>query len=410
MSQMLDEHRLYLSDRTRMSLFRRAIEAVVRPGDIVLDLCCGTGVLGMLAMKAGASRVYQIDCTQMIQIARDVARANGYEKRAIGIRELASRANLPEKVDVAISDQLSHFGIGEGLPELFNDTRRRFLKPGGRIIPQRVELFVAPVNFPAMWRVASFWDSDPVGLKMQPAHNIAFNTGYPSEKTPRRWLGKPARVFTFDLTKETAEHFHGEIEICASTDGIMHGLSGWFVAELAPQVHMTNSPSGKARIHRRAAFLPIEKPTNVKKGDRLKIVMDAIPSETMLSWRVTITNSQGREKAKYFHSTLKGMLLLPEDLAKTRPDFIPRLSDWGEARRSVVNLINGKRNVSQIEKALLRLHPNLFPSLTEASRFVAEVLGPYARPAGESTIAAPAALKKEATVDESTQFSLSSLP
>ena len=95
----------------------------------MLDLCCGTGVLGMLAMKAGASRVYQIDCAQMIQIARDVARANGYEKRAIGIRELASRANLPEKVDVAISDQLSHFGIGEGLPELFNDTRRRFLNP-----------------------------------------------------------------------------------------------------------------------------------------------------------------------------------------------------------------------------------------------------------------------------------------
>ena len=75
MSLMLDEHRLYLSDRIRTSLFRRAIKAVVKPGDVVLDLSCGTGVLGMLAMKAGAARLYQIDVTSMIQIARDVARA-----------------------------------------------------------------------------------------------------------------------------------------------------------------------------------------------------------------------------------------------------------------------------------------------------------------------------------------------
>jgi protein arginine N-methyltransferase 1 len=378
MSLMLDEHRLYLSDRTRVALFRRAINAVVKPGDVVLDLCCGTGVLGMLAMKAGAARVYQIDSTQMIQIARDVARDNGYEKRAIGIRELASRANLPEKIDVAIADQLSHFGIGAGMPELFNDARRRLLKTGGCTIPRSIELFVAAVNFPEMSRVASFWDNHPAGLKMRPAHDIAFNTGYPSEKAPRRWLGKPARMFTFDLTKVTAEHFHGEAEIRASTSGVMHGLSGWFVAELAPQVRMTNSPFSKGRIQRRAAFLPIEKPVAVEKGDCLKIAMDTIPSETILSWKVTIINSQGKEKARYSHSTLKGMLLLPEDLAKTRPDFIPRLSDWGQARRSVVNLIDGKRRVAQIEQALLRLHPNLFPSLTDASRYVAEVLAPYA--------------------------------
>src|SRR5437667_351055 len=76
MSLMLDEHRQYLSDRIRTSLFRRAIGAVIEPGDVVLDLACGTGVLGLLAMKAGAARLYQVDVTPMIQVARDLARAD----------------------------------------------------------------------------------------------------------------------------------------------------------------------------------------------------------------------------------------------------------------------------------------------------------------------------------------------
>jgi len=78
MSLMLDEHRLYLSDLNRTSLFRRAINAVVKPGDLVLDIGCGTGVLGLLAMKAGAARVYQIDQSPMIQVAGVVP---GFPKR-----------------------------------------------------------------------------------------------------------------------------------------------------------------------------------------------------------------------------------------------------------------------------------------------------------------------------------------
>jgi len=103
-----------------------------------------------------------------------------------------------------------------------------------------------------------------------------------------------------------------------------------------------------------------------------------MPTQSMLTWKITALNSRGIEKASCVHSTLKGMLLVPEDLAKTRPDFVPRLSDWGEARRSVVNLIDGKRSVAEIEKRLLRSHPDLFVSLADASAYVAEVLGPYA--------------------------------
>jgi SAM-dependent methyltransferase len=376
MSLPLDEHRLYLSDLTRISLFRRAINAVVKPGDVVLDLACGTGVLGMLAMKAGAARVYQVDESPMIHVARDLACANGYGQSVFGIHDRASRANLPERADVVIADQLSAFGLGAGMPNIFNDARRRLLKPGARAIPRRIELFVVPVNSPEMWRVASFWDKPRAGLKMSPARSVAFNNQYTTEKRPRRMLSRPAQIFAFDLTGIAPERFSAKATIKVSMPGVMHGLSGWFAAELAPGVSMTNSPFSKSRIQRSIAFFPIEKPLSLNKGDRMDITISSITAQNLLSWKVVVFDTKGREKARYVHSTLKGMYIEPDELAKTRSDFTPQLSEWGLARRSVVNLADGTRTLLEIEKELFRIHSALFPSLAEASAYVTRILLP----------------------------------
>ncbi len=53
----LREHMGYVSDAHRLAIYRRAMVAVVKPGDVVLDLGAGTGILGVLACQAGAARV-----------------------------------------------------------------------------------------------------------------------------------------------------------------------------------------------------------------------------------------------------------------------------------------------------------------------------------------------------------------
>ena len=61
MSLIVDEHREYLSDLNRLDAYRRAIEERVRPGFVVVDLGAGSGIMGLLACRAGARRVYAID-------------------------------------------------------------------------------------------------------------------------------------------------------------------------------------------------------------------------------------------------------------------------------------------------------------------------------------------------------------
>ena len=71
------------------------------------------------------------------------------------------------------------------------------------------------------------------------------------------------------------------------------------------------------------------------------------------------------------------MLLCEEDLARERPSFVPSLTHRGVARRSILELCDGRNALSEIEREVYRRHPQLFPSLAQAAAFVSEVVTRY---------------------------------
>ena len=161
MSLILDEHRQYLADGNRVSAFRHAIEEVVTPGDVVLDLGSGTGILGFMACRAGAKRVYAVDEGPIVGLAREVAKANGFQDRITHIKGLSTRVALPETVDIVLADQIGRFGLESGILEYFADARVRFLKPGGVMVPDEVRLIVAPVENQTLFDQVEFWRRAP---------------------------------------------------------------------------------------------------------------------------------------------------------------------------------------------------------------------------------------------------------
>jgi predicted RNA methylase len=74
---MLDEHLGYVADRIRLDRFQAAIARVINAGDRVADLGCGSGILGLLCLQAGAVRVYGIDSTPMLEVARETFALQG---------------------------------------------------------------------------------------------------------------------------------------------------------------------------------------------------------------------------------------------------------------------------------------------------------------------------------------------
>jgi predicted RNA methylase len=68
-------HRTMIRDRVRTEAFRRAIDSVVHPGDIVLDAGAGSGILSVFAAQAGAARVYAVEQTSVAVLAQELAAA-----------------------------------------------------------------------------------------------------------------------------------------------------------------------------------------------------------------------------------------------------------------------------------------------------------------------------------------------
>lgn len=48
---------------------------------IILDVGCGTGILSMFAAQAGAKHVYAVDCSSIVDQARQIIELNGFADR-----------------------------------------------------------------------------------------------------------------------------------------------------------------------------------------------------------------------------------------------------------------------------------------------------------------------------------------
>ena len=379
MSLVVDEHRQYLLDQVRLNAFRRAIQESVKPGDVVVDLGSGTGILGLLACQVGAKRVYSIEESSLIELAREICRVNGFEDRVHFIKGLSTRITLPEPADVILADQVGHFGFEAGLFDYFSDARRRFLKPNGITIPGHIVFCIAPVEHELLWEQIEFWNRSPMGLDVRPARSVAANTGYPVKLTPEQLLGPSVEPLSVDPSLSGSESLRFTCTLSINKTGTLHGIGGWFVAHLSPSVTMSNSPLSEHPIDRRNVFFPLDRPVPVQTGDSMTVTMHILPTQIAVTWTIEIRKNDASVPTplRFTHSTLKGMLISREDLQRTHPAFVPTLTPWGAARLTVLTLCDGKQPLAHIEQELLRRHPDLFPSLSSAATFVAEVVTRY---------------------------------
>ena len=155
-------HRTMIRDRVRTEAFRRAIDSVVRPGDIVLDVGAGSGILSVFAARAGAARVYAVEQTSVAVLAQQLAAANGVEEIVHVIHGDILDVEPPERVEVIVSEWLGGFGIDEGMLGPVTAARDRWLKPGGVMIPRSVTAWAALVHDRYLGDMVQFPAEQPV--------------------------------------------------------------------------------------------------------------------------------------------------------------------------------------------------------------------------------------------------------
>jgi amino acid adenylation domain-containing protein len=135
-------------DDQRNRRYRAAIRKHVR-GRTVVDIGAGAdAILSRFCVESGASHVYAVELMRESSArARAQLASLGYLDRVTLICSDSADVELPEKVDVCVSEVLGTIGSSEGVVPILNDARR-FLKPGGRMIPALSVTRIAGVSLP----------------------------------------------------------------------------------------------------------------------------------------------------------------------------------------------------------------------------------------------------------------------
>ena len=365
MSATLQEHIGYISDAVRSEHFRRAIAQAIRPGDVVADVGCGFGVLGLMCLESGAARVWGIDRTDAIEIARETAQRAGFGDQYHCIRESSFRAVLPEQVDVIILDHVGYFGLDYGIVRTAADARNRFLRQGGRVMPGRITLQLAGIASSEYRAKAEAWAAPEIPEAYHWLREYGINTKYSQTLDRDTVITGQADLGVIDLNGNTPDTISFTADLVATRDGALDGLGGWFDCEIVPGVHMTNSPLADRRMSRPQVFLTFDRTMTVNAGDTIRASVSIRHEVELIAW--TARNQRTGESFK--QSTWRSQILTAADLAPKGAQ-VRALSPIGEAQRLILGYVDGQRTGRDIEDLLLRDHPLLLPTEAEVRSFV----------------------------------------
>jgi protein arginine N-methyltransferase 1 len=307
-----------IADGDRMNAYVGALQQAVKPGSVVLDIGTGTGIFALLACKFGAKKVYAIDPTEAIQVAREIATANGYGDRIEFIQDLSTNITLPELADVIISDLRGILPCFQHHIPAIKDARCRLLAPGGVQIPQSDTLWATVVSAPDLYgKFSSIWDSQPYGFDMQAAKQRVINSWGKGNVAPEQFLTEPRSWATLDYTTIENPNIKAELTWNVDRTGIAHGISIWFDATLAPGFYFSNAP-GKPELVYGRAFFPLSDPIDLELGDTISITLQAnlVVDDYVWSWKTRAIDKSGKIKANFRQSTFFGTPISPEHLRK----------------------------------------------------------------------------------------------
>jgi predicted RNA methylase len=292
--RLIDYHRSMLGDEVRTSAYRAAIATVVKPGDVVVDIGTGSGILSFFACEAGASRVFSIEGGPMAGVAQLASRHLGFGNRVHVLRAHSTNVELPERANVLVTETMGSLGFDEGMLGFVLDARERFLVEGATIVPRRVALAIAPVEVHAEYdKYISWWSKPHYGFDFAPLRVFASNSLLFIDLRPGVEVARAQEILSVDLASFTSPLVGGKIAFEAERDADVHGFAVWFDATLAADIRVDSRRTQDSSW--KQAFMALEVPIRVQRGQSIEVDLETDDGKSW-TWR-------GKVAGEEFHQT-----------------------------------------------------------------------------------------------------------
>jgi hypothetical protein len=291
----------------RNEAFEAALRSVIKKGaTTVADIGTGTGLLALMAAKLGAREVFLYEAAEVAGVAAKVLKANGARNCRL-IPCHSTEMVDPPKVDVVVSETLGNYALEEHVIETLADAKKRFLNPGGVLIPRRIEQFVAPVVSDRVQAEFAAWDM--TGFDLSVAKAMSLNNIYVRTFGAKELL--EAKVWdTVDLGTDGKSARKGEASWKPKAATTVYGFATWWSAELAPGIVLSTAPDAP-RTHWEQLYFPLLQPIATKAGDTIVVNLRSRTSAeagTHVTWIATHRDANGREVDRQSLNLDKGFL------------------------------------------------------------------------------------------------------
>jgi protein arginine N-methyltransferase 1 len=370
-----------IADPVRMDAYARAIQSTLKPGMTVLDIGTGTGIFAMLACRAGARRVYAVDPSEAVQLGREIARANGMDDRIVFIQGLSSEIELPEPVDLIVSDLRGILPFFSSHLSDIIDARNRFLAPDGQMIPRLDSLWGALAEAPEVYEdYTDPWSGRPFGLDMTAATRYLLHNWIHCRGRSMKAVSAPCRWFDIDYRTATAANGSGRMGWPVEETAACHGFVLWFETRLTAVHGFSNAPEQPESIYGKA-FFPFLEPLQLRAGDTVEVVLKAeyVGQEYIWRWNTNHLAGSGKKKARFDQSTFFGTPLSRGRLAEMETSHRPALNPTGEVDRHILALMDGSRTIQDIAEKIRKKYPDRYPTVNEAVDRVCRLSNRYAK-------------------------------
>lgn len=289
-STRLAIHGVMLADAKRNQALAQSLVAAVRPGDVVIDLGAGSGLLALVAARQGARKVYAIERSPMAAVARRLVAQNGYEEVIEVVQADSFDWQPPERAQVLISETLGFAVFDEQLRACVADARERMLVPDARIIPERIDVYAAPVSpVPGIVDIGDMdellgFDFSPLARLFRSAHQ----RGYVPEESE---LAPPELLCRVDCRTMAME---AELDMEAVFEcrraGVLAGFALWFVADMGAGITMSSRSPDPDDNHWGQALLGAGERGFVEPGQPIRLALRMVDSRRSfrLEWSHTL--------------------------------------------------------------------------------------------------------------------------
>lgn len=263
-----------MNEPKRNEAYRKAIRALVKPSDHVLDLGTGAGLLSLLAAEAGARQVTGCEMVEVVaQEARAIVARSSYAGKinivARKSTDLCIGPDMPEQADILVSEILANDFVGEGVIPSLIDARKRLLKPGARMVPSKgaiMGVLAGGTHIEYLLGLQDVCGFDMASFaRLRPwRQSIAQRIDYTA-------FSADIALLEYDfLNLDDSAPVDITIPVAATRGGRCYGVLQWIAIELAPGVTYDNHPRTTESVWN-PIFFAFPQPLDVERGDAVGI-------------------------------------------------------------------------------------------------------------------------------------------